>query len=174
MTPRRLGWLVVFVLLTSAGWLAAQQAGSMPQWPGITSRDTWPNGCVDCHKITAAGRDLRLSTTLRRWATQGTDPSIVAVARSVFPRATTLQGRHPDVVNIITTGAIPIPMQCISCHKSQGRPIGPVVHLIHLSVKPKIPASASLSERSGGYCTSCHLLNLSTGAMTIKGGSEAR
>lgn len=57
--------LVIATLVGLAGFLmvGAQQTG-VPAWPGITTPDDKPNGCVDCHRQTA-NRDLRLSTTLR-------------------------------------------------------------------------------------------------------------
>jgi hypothetical protein len=64
------------------------------------------------------------------------DPAERGYLRAVFPRATPLQGRHPDVTQVITAGVLPIPTQCISCHKSQGQPITSVMYLIHLSTDP--------------------------------------
>ncbi|MDX2007714.1 MAG: cytochrome c3 family protein [Meiothermus sp.] len=153
--------------------VGAQQT-ALPVWPGITTPDDKPNGCVDCHRQTAT-RDLRLTTTLRLWASQGSPKEAISVAQAVFPRATVLTGRHPEVSQIITTGAVPIPTQCIACHKSQGRSITSVIHLLHLSQNPNfVSGRSTFSERSGNNCTSCHTVNVDSGAMTIKAGTEAR
>ncbi len=155
-------------------FMVGAQPSALPAWPGVTIPDDKPNGCVDCHRQTA-NRDLRLSTTLRLWATQGSPKEAINVAEAVFPRATTLMGRHPDVTRIITTGAVPIPTQCITCHRSQGRPITTVIHLLHLSQNPEFVSNRyTFTERSGNNCTSCHAININTGAMTIKAGSETR
>lgn len=167
--------LAITMLFGLAGFLmvGAQQTG-VPAWPGITTTDDKPNGCMDCHRLTA-NRDLRLSTTLRLWATQGSPKEAINVAQAVFPRATVLLGRHPDVTQIITTGAVPIPTQCIACHKSQGRPITAVIHLLHLSQNPDFVSKRfTFTERSGNNCTSCHAVNVNTGPMTIKAGTEQR
>jgi hypothetical protein len=153
--------------------VGAQQSNILV-WPGITTPDDRPSGCVDCHRQTP-NRDLRLTTTLRQWATQGSPKEALNVAQAVFPRATALTGRHPDVTQIISTGAVPIPTQCIACHKSQGRPITSVIHLLHLSQNPDfVSPRSTFSERTGNNCTSCHAVNINSGAMTIKAGSEPR
>ena len=167
--------LATATLVGLAGFLmVGAQQSNIPAWPGITTPDDKPNGCVDCHRQTA-NRDMRLTTTLRLWATQGSPKEAINVAQAVFPRATALTGRHPDVTQIITTGALPIPTQCISCHKSQGRSITSVIHLLHLSQNPEfVSPKSTFTERTGNNCTSCHTVNINTGAMTIKAGSESR
>ena len=174
MLPRELGRLIALGVVGLLGILVVAQQPSTSQWPGINIADDRPNGCVDCHKV-SGGKDLRLSTTLKNWATQGTSKEAVNIARAVFPRATVLTGRHPDVSDVITGGALPIPGQCLACHKSQGRELAWVIHLIHLSQSPDyVKPGSTLAERSGNNCTSCHAFSPATGAMIVKGGSERR
>ncbi len=166
MLPKRFGWLILLCLM--GVWVWAQQS---TQWPGITTPDDKPNGCVDCHKVGA--KDLRLSVTLKNWAAKGSPKEVVTIAQAVFPRSTTLLGKHPDISEMLTSGVIPIPGQCINCHKSQGRPITSVIHLIHLSQNPDyVMPGSTLAQRSENNCTSCHAMNIVTGAITIKGGTE--
>ena len=72
-----------------------------PFLPGVTVADDHPNGCVDCHKV-SAGNDYRLSVELAK-----------------------VDG-HPNIDAIVKI----IPKDCLMCHK-EGTNAGPLNLIAH-------------------------------------------
>jgi hypothetical protein len=58
----------------------------------------------------------------------------------------------------------PTVAMCAACHKSAGkaRPLGPLLHRRHLG-------AAAFTGTYKGNCTSCHAVDLKTGAVTVIG-----
>ena len=127
------GLLTVILVLT-----AATQA--TPFLPGITVKDDLPNGCIDCHKNTGAGKDTRLNVSL---------PASVK--------------DHPDITKVVKT----LPGDCALCHKAGAKvaALNTILHAVHYA-KPAENAFVTVYQ---GACLACHSL-AATGAVTVKSG----
>jgi hypothetical protein len=60
------GVLLISPLVPAAVGQAASQAPAIRQIPGLTSKDAYPNGCVDCH-VVGKDADMRISTLMATW-----------------------------------------------------------------------------------------------------------
>ncbi len=151
---------------------AAGQAPAAPQGavarkiPGITVKDAYPNGCVDCHVNGKAG-DTRLSTLMTAWTT-AVPAALVEKARASSAAPSKIKGKHPAVPKVASN----IPQMCLNaCHK-KGSTIAPpfaqLLHTIHLT-----GGSANRFLTDGqGECTHCHKLDAKTGAWKMPSGAE--
>jgi hypothetical protein len=122
--------------------LSAQSAGDAAFLPGITVKDAYPNGCVDCHIDQGGGKDYRISAELAK-----------------------ISG-HPKVDKIVKT----VPKDCLMCHKAGGKApsLDTVMHKVHYA-KPSENAFVTAYK---GACLNCHALDLSTGEMSVKSGPK--
>lgn len=110
--------------------------------PGITSKDDYPNGCVDCHKKESDKNDYRLITALAQ-----------------------IKG-HPDVAKIVKK----VPNDCALCHKGgsgKAPALSNLVHEVHFTNAAK---NAFVTVYKGA-CLNCHQLTVDTGDMKVKSGA---
>jgi hypothetical protein len=160
-------------------FLAVMTAGTMGQFPasaqttpgqipGITSKDPYPNGCVDCHVAGKTG-DMRISVLMAKYAT-AVPPALVDMAKASSPAAlaSRIKGKHMAVPNVKAN----VPQSCMSaCHK-KGSAMAPsfaqLMHTIHLQGGAK---NTYLTTHQG-ECTYCHKLDQKTGAWKIPSGAE--
>jgi hypothetical protein len=145
---------------------ATVQPPSVRQIPGITAKDAYPNGCVDCH-VAAKDGDARLSVLFARWTTAA-PAALVEKAKAASADASKIKGKHPAMANVKAN----IPQTCLaSCHK-RGSAIAPpfaqLMHLIHLTGN----AQNRFLTVNQGECTWCHKLDQKTGTWKIATGVE--
>jgi len=170
-----LGWGLGFSILHLA-WGAADAppavgAGepgpsSVPSLPGITSRDPFPRGCVDCHVVLPEeNRDVRISTLMTVLSGQ-VPPELLARVQALNLSGKTLQGRHPIVSETLND----IPSGCLKCHTTNSDiapPFSGLIHLLHLG-----GGNNHYMSLFQGQCLYCHKYNGKTGAWSIPSGPE--
>jgi hypothetical protein len=161
-----LAFLAVMVAGTMGQFPASAQT-TVGQVPGITSKDAYPNGCVDCHVAGKTG-DMRISVLMAKYAT-AVPPALIDKAKASSPAAlaSRIKGKHMPVPNVKAN----VPQSCMAaCHK-KGSTIAPpfaqLMHTIHLQGGAK---NTFLTTHQG-ECTYCHKLDPKTGAW--KTGSAA-
>src|SRR6476661_277361 len=118
--------LVLLSLFIAAG-AAAQTARKIP---GITTKDAFPRGCVDCHTGRAGIAPAPLSTIMKDWGAK-IDGKRLARLQTFVPKSLMLKGKHPGVAAIKD-----VPAACIKCHTSMSKlapPLAPLMHGIHLT-----------------------------------------
>jgi len=162
---------VGFFLVTSVSGVAAQTPSARTgqtssQASSGTGKDTFPNGCVDCHTSTAKGGDARLSVLLSKWNT-AVEPSLLAKSRAAAADPAKIKGKHPT----LPSSGANLPQGCLTtCHKKSSviaPPFTVLMHSIHLTGTPNQFLSAYQGE-----CTHCHKLDVKTGAWTMPSGAE--
>jgi hypothetical protein len=161
---RRLLWLapLPFILLLSSA-TPGSGAPAARAIPGITAKDPFPRGCVDCH-VQRPDKDQRLSTLLAQW-NQKVDPQLLARAQASSPAGTTLKGKHPKVpLNDIPAG-------CLKCHARTSKLAPPLATMLHGFHFGGGKDNEFLTQFQG-ECTYCHKLNAATGAWTLPSGPE--
>lgn len=174
MTARTTSFALTAGLLCAAAlaWAAprqnpaTQQAPAVRQIPGITTKDAYPNGCVDCH-IAGKDGDTRLSVLVAKW-TSAAPAALVEKAKAASADASKVKGKHLAVANVKTNA----PQSCmVACHK-KGSTIAPpfaqLMHLIHLTGG----AQNRFLSTNQGECTYCHKLDQKTGLWKIASGAE--
>lgn len=139
----------------------AAQTPPVRQIPGLTAKDAYPNGCVDCH-VNGKDGDKRLSTLLAELAKAVPAP-LVEKARAASADPSKIKGKHPPIPNAKTN----TPLSCLSgCHK-RGSTIGPpftqLMHAIHLVGG----AQNHFLTVFQGECTYCHKLDQKTGQWKV-------
>lgn len=115
---------------------------SAQELPGITSKDSYPNGCVDCHKDQRDGKDFR-----------------------VIGELANVSG-HPKVEKIVKT----VPKDCFICHKTGGK--APEFNLVMHRVHFEKPAANAFVTAFKGACLTCHALDQGTGVISVKIGPK--
>ena len=133
--------------------------------PGITAKDVYPHGCVDCH-TGKANMPAPLSADLKGWTTK-VDPALVTKVQPSAPKGVTLKGKHPNVTAMVKD----IPGGCLKCHAQTSKsapPLASMMHEIHLTGGEKNPFLTTF----GGHCTHCHKLDAKTGAWSLGSGAE--
>ena len=159
------GILVLSPLVLEAAGQAASQASATREIPGLTSKDAYPNGCVDCH-VAGKDADMRISTLMATW-TKAVPAALAEKARAASVDASKIKGKHPAMANVKAN----IPQTCLAgCHKP-GSTIAPpfarLMHVIHLVGGNK----NRFVTTNQGECTHCHKLDQKTG--TWKAASSA-
>ncbi len=139
---------------------------AIPQIPGITAKDAYPNGCVDCH-VAAKDGDTRISVLMAQWTT-AVPAALVAKTKASWTDASKIKGKHLAVPNVKAN----IPQTCLAaCHK-KGSTIAPsfaqLMHTIHLTGG----AQNKFLTVNKGECTHCHKLDQKTGAWRMATGPE--
>ena len=132
--------------------------------PGLTARDAFPNGCVDCH-VAGKDGDMRLSVAVATWVT-AVPPALVERAKAASADPAKIKGKHPAVPNAKEN----IPRSCATCHRkgsTTAPPFALLLHTIHLAGSPNRFLSVNQGE-----CTHCHKLDQKTGAWTLPTGAE--
>jgi hypothetical protein len=159
--------LMVSFAFTGA-WLAANvgQAPAPAQIPGITAKDAFPNGCVDCH-VAGKDGDMRISALMAKW-TSAVPAPLLAKAKAAAVDAARVKGKHLAVPNIKAN----VPQSCLAaCHKrgsTLAPPFATLMHAIHLVGGAK----NRFMTVNKGECTHCHKLDQKTGAWKIASGPE--
>jgi len=172
---RRLLQATSYVSILSVLSIAAAQDAQVGQHqapplraiPGITAKDLYPMGCVDCHINYAEQKlDVRFSTLLKRWA-EMVEPQLLDKVAGSAPPGLKLKGKHPAVPGMIRS----IPAGCLTCHSrasTTAPPFSRMLHAIHLT-GGKDNHFLTLFQ---GECTHCHKLNAATGAWSLASGPE--
>jgi len=172
------GFIVTAALLAAVTGLPAAAAdtaaaGSPPApraMPGLTTADTHPGACVDCHiAYPERGMDARLSVQLARWTRGEVDPRLLRQARASAPTGAAIEGRHPESTDSLGD----IPGACLECHGAEAReapPFAGLIHLVHLDGG----AQNHFVTVFQGECTLCHKLDGRTGRWTVPSGPETR
>jgi len=159
------GVFLVSPLVPAAVGQAASQAPAIRQIPGLTSKDAYPNGCVDCH-VVGKGADMRISALMATW-TSAVPVALTEKARAASVDASKIKGKHPAMANVKAN----VPQTCLAgCHKP-GSTIAPpfarLMHVIHL-----VGGNGNrFLTANQGECTHCHKLDQKTG--TWKAASSA-
>lgn len=149
--------------------LGAAEAGLHAQasrpTPGLTAKDAFPNGCVDCH-VAGKDADMRLSVLVATWQT-AVPPALVEKAKAASADPSKIKGRHPAVANAKTN----VPQTCTgACHRKGSKvapPFAQLLHTIHL-----VGAPNRFLTVNQGQCTHCHKLDQKTGTWTLPTGNE--
>lgn len=135
--------------------------------PGITAKDLFPRGCVDCHiDMPQINRDERLSSVMSTWDRQ-VPSELVEKARSLARDEEAIKGRHPLSLEMFQA----IPENCQICHKKGSGsvvPLAPLIHLIHLSGGEENHYLTIFQ----GHCTHCHKFDLNTGIVNLPSAQE--
>ena len=121
--------------------------------PGITVKDVYPHGCVDCH-TGKAGMPATIAKIV-------TSPAAASRAKA-FVGTFTLKGKHPPIVDSVKE----IPAQCMKCHTATGKiapAFAPMIHGVHLTGGDANPFLTTF----GGECTHCHKFNSATGQWSM-------
>ena len=161
-----LGLLGLFVY--SLPLRAADGVPPLPEIPGITTEDHFPNACVDCHvNMPEAGMDFRLSTTIRRW-NDAVDPPVLARILDLVPNSADLLGKHPVLPDESFEN---IPGACMTCHNGalpKAPPFAPMLHAIHLNGGEQ----NHFIMMFNGSCTNCHKFDKASAKWAIPSGAE--
>lgn len=131
--------------------------------PGITAKDPYPRGCVDCHNGTANTS----ITAVMKQLTQKADASLLTKAQAAAPKGMTIKGKHPNVSTMVKD----IPSSCLKCHARGSKmapPFAELMHTVHLTGGDK---NGYLST-FGGECTYCHKFNAATGQWSMPNAAE--
>lgn len=163
---------VILIIAAALATVAAGQVPAAPQGtalrkiPGITVKDAYPNGCVDCH-VNGKDGDKRLSTLMTAWAS-AVPAALAEKAKASSADPSKIKGKHLAVPN---AGAN-IPQSCLNaCHKKGSTiapPFGQLLHTIHLAGGSQ---NKFLTDYQG-ECTHCHKLDEKTGTWKMPSGAE--
>lgn len=161
---------LVFLVAMAAGTTGPRPASAQTagQIPGITTKDPYPNGCVDCHVAGKTG-DMRISVLLATYAT-AVPPALLdkAKASSSAAVAGRIKGKHMAVPNVKAN----VPQSCLAaCHKKGSTlapPFAQLMHTIHLQGGAK---NTFLTTHQG-ECTFCHKLDQKTGMWKTASAAE--
>ncbi len=166
-TAVALVFLAVMITMTTGQFPASAQTGTR-QIPGITAKDPYPNGCVDCHVAGKTG-DMRISVLMAKYAT-AVPPGLLekTKASSSAALASKIKGKHMAVPNVKAN----VPQSCMTaCHK-KGSTLAPsfaqLMHTIHLQGG----AQNTFLTRHQGECTACHKMDPKTGLWKIASAAE--
>jgi hypothetical protein len=107
---------------------------------GITVKDEYPNGCVDCHVKVNDNEDNRIST---------------AVAK---------MENHPPIDKVVKV----VPEGCIMCHKEDSK--AGAFHSITHKTHYKNPSENDFISKHNGDCLNCHTLDMTNFKMGFKNG----
>jgi hypothetical protein len=166
LTAVSLATLVALIALASTVVRSSAADQTAPrQIPGITARDQFPNGCVDCHIVVKDG-DMRLSTLMAAYAKTVPAP-LLDKTRAATADPKRVKGVHPAVPNVKAN----IPQSCLAaCHKAGSTiaaPFATLMHAVHLTGIPN-----RFVTQFQGECTHCHKMNPKTGAWRIPSAPE--
>jgi hypothetical protein len=140
------------ILVLSLIIAVAASAEPARKIPGITVKDVYPHGCVDCH-TGKAGMPATIANLLAS--------SNAAAKAKAFVGTFALKGKHPPITSVKE-----IPAGCTKCHVAAGKfapPLPPMMHGVHLTGGD---ANAFLNT-FGGECTHCHKFNSATGQWSM-------
>ena len=168
-------WRVVVLGSSVAALLGSSPAEAQPpqgapsarKIPGITAKDPYPNGCVDCHiNHVDKKMDLRFSTLMKLWS-EKVEPKLLAKAEASGPTGLVLKGKHPKFPGVLKD----IPAKCAVCHGKSSKtapPFADLIHNIHLTGGEE----NDYLKVFQGECTFCHKLNQKTGRWSTPSAPE--
>ena len=146
---------------------AAAQTPAVRQIPGLTSRDAYPNGCIDCH-VVGKDADMRISALMATW-TSAVPVPLAEKARASSVDASKIKGKHPAATATMKSN---VPQTCVAgCHKPGSTiapPFGQLMHVIHLVGG----AGNRFMTANQGECTHCHKLDQKTGTWKVASSAE--
>lgn len=160
-------FLAALAAVTMGHVPTAAQA-SVRQIPGITSKDPYPNGCVDCHVAGKTG-DMRISVLMATYAS-AVPAGLIDKAKASSPAAlaSRIKGKHMQVPNVKAN----VPQSCMTaCHKKGSAvapPFAQLMHTIHLQGGTQ---NTFLTTHQG-ECTYCHKVDPKTGMWRIASGAD--
>ncbi|MGZ4808036.1 MAG: hypothetical protein ACXVJT_19030 [Thermoanaerobaculia bacterium] len=128
-------------------------ADSARKIPGITVKDVFPRGCVDCHTA-KAGQPATIASLL-------SDPKAVSKIQQFVPKNYALKGKHPPV-----TALKDVPGACIKCHAAMSKvapPFAPMIHGMHLTGGD----ANTFLTKFDGECTHCHKFDATTAVWSM-------
>ena len=150
-----------------AGKPAVPPAPAPRKIPGITTKDTHPKACIDCHvNHPEMNLDDRLSTIVGGFTKKVTEKAL-AKAKAAAADPSKIQGRHP----VVDAAFKDIPNACLNCHRREFQAAPPFVHLMH-AIHLVGGQENHFMTLYQGECTLCHKLALKTGAWSIPSGAE--
>ncbi len=155
----RLGSIGAILFLTLAG----ASPPSARKIPGLTIKDAYPQGCVDCH-VNRPDMPAPLSVRIKQWS-EKVDPKLLAQAKASAPKGVTLKGKH------LAVPVKDVPGACLKCHGKGSKmapPFATMLHAIHLTGSDGNPFLTTFQ----GECTHCHKLNTATGEWSMPSGPE--
>jgi hypothetical protein len=155
---------IAFALLAAVP--VSTQTPAVRQIPGLTAKDPYPNGCVDCHVATKDG-DMRLSTMMAAWTKAVPEP-LLAKARAASSDPAKVKGKHLPMPNVKAN----TPQTCLAgCHKKGSVIAPPFAHLMHI-IHLVGGADNRFIAQNQGECTYCHKLDQKTGTWRVGTGPE--
>ncbi|MEQ1731078.1 MAG: hypothetical protein ABL982_22140 [Vicinamibacterales bacterium] len=158
--------LLVSSLVPAAAGQAASPSPAVRQIPGLTAKDAYPNGCVDCH-IVSKDADGRIGALMATW-TSAVPAALTEKARASSVDASKIKGKHPAVANVKAN----IPQTCIAaCHKpgsTTAPPFARLMHVIHLTGG----SGNRFLTANQGECMHCHKLDQKTGTWKTASSAE--
>ena len=136
------------------------------QVPGLTTIDTHPRACTDCHIVyPELGMDARLGARLQKWTQGNVERALLELARASAPAGAAIEGRHPESANSLRD----VPNACTDCHdddSTRAPPFSRLIHLVYLSGA----ASNHFTAVYQGECTLRHKLDTRTGRWSVPSG----
>lgn len=153
--------LLIVSLTLIALSLAAETARKIP---GVTVKDQFPRGCVDCH-TGAAGHPAKMSAIMKQWSS-AIDGKRLARLQTFVPKTLLLKGKHPPVGSVKD-----VPAVCIKCHAAMAKiapTFAPLMHGIHLTGGDANPFLTTFQ----GECTHCHKLDAVSGKWSNPSAAE--
>jgi len=135
--------------------------------PGLTGKDPFPRGCVDCHvNMPERKMDVRISTLMKRWQ-EKVEPEFLARVKMFTPSSVTVRGKHPRADAALAD----IPNACLKCHSKTSTfapPLGPLLHGLHFTGGEKNHFLTLFQ----GECTHCHKFDAKSGNWGFASGKE--
>ena len=135
--------------------------------PGLTIKDKFPKGCVDCHiNMPDIKQDERISTLMSKW-NKNVETKLLKKAQAVSKAGVTLKGIHPPASESLKD----IPAACITCHSKRTEtapPLTALLHAIHLTGGDDNHFLTIFQ----GECTHCHKMNVIKGDWTVPNAPE--
>lgn len=145
---------------------AVAQAPAIRQIPGLTSKDAYPNGCVDCH-VVGKDADMRISTLMATW-TSAVPVALTEKARAASVATSKIKGKHPAMANVKAN----VPQTCLAgCHKPGSTIAPPFAQLMHVIHLVGGTGNRFLTAHQG-ECTHCHKLDQKTGTWKVASSAE--
>ena len=172
---KRLTWRVFVFGVSVAALVASSPSDAQPPQgppparniPGITAKDPYPNGCVDCHiNYVDMKMDTRFSTLMKLWS-EKVEPKLLAKAEAAGPTGLVLKGKHPKSPAVLKD----IPAKCVVCHGKSSKTAPPFANLIH-SIHLTGGEENHYLKAFQGECTFCHKLDRKTGRLTMPSAPE--
>jgi hypothetical protein len=154
---RQLTFTAVFLAMAMTA-----AAAPVREIPGITGKDNFPHGCVDCH-TGKPGMPQPIGSIIKSWSVS-VDAKMLAKLQPFAPKGMVLKGKHPGVP------VREVPGICFKCHAASksAPPFAWMAHGIHLTGGDTNP----YLTKFGGECTNCHKFDPVTAQWSMPTGVE--